>query len=154
MVVLVPCCAWKCVSQLCMFLRLMDVIYYKKLVLSDGHKNCFKDWFLINSLTTWLEPFFNKMILLTEAGKPDNLKSHNFLKPSFTNIWGFRSKWIQCYFGLWGLCSMWIQYESDVYCYLMWIFLRIELLTFLLYVSQTWMSQLTLAVSHCGDIFL
>ena len=50
--------------------------------------------------------------ILSKACKPDNFKSHNFLKLSFTNIRGLRSNfcwlwifpWIKLY---WHCCSMW-----------------------------------------------
>ena len=36
------------------FLRSLGVIYYDRWVLSEGHKNYFKDWFLMNSQSTFL----------------------------------------------------------------------------------------------------
>ena len=36
------------------------------------------------------------MAILSKACKPDNFESHNSLKLSFTNIWGFRSNFVDC----------------------------------------------------------
>ena len=36
------------------------------------------------------------MAILLRACKPDNFESHNSLKLSFTNIWGFRSNFVDC----------------------------------------------------------
>ena len=36
------------------------------------------------------------MAILSKACKPDNFESHSFLKLSFTNIRGFRSKFVDC----------------------------------------------------------
>ena len=57
------------------------------------------------------------MAILSKGCKPDNFKSHNPQKLNLTNILG-----------------------------LVWIFLNVNLLTFLLYVRQTWMTQLILAI--------
>ena len=63
------------------------------------------------------------MAILSNACKPDNFESHNSVKLSFKNIRGLRSN-----------C---VDFES---------FLK-TLLTFLLYVKQTWMTQLILEIS-------
>ena len=65
-----------------------------------------------HNLLFWFWPLFS-----------DKFESHNFLKLSFTNIWG--------------LCSNSVECES---------FLNQTLLTFLLYARQTWMTQLILAI--------
>ena len=36
------------------------------------------------------------MVILSKACKPDNFESHNFLKLSFTNIWGFCLNFVDC----------------------------------------------------------
>ena len=36
------------------------------------------------------------MAILSKACKPDNFESHNFLKLSFTNIWGLCSNFVDC----------------------------------------------------------
>ena len=36
------------------------------------------------------------MAILSKACKPDNFESHNFLKLSFTNIWGLRWNFVDC----------------------------------------------------------
>ena len=64
------------------------------------------------------------MVILSKPYKPDNFESHNSLKRSFTNIQGLQSNFVDC--------------ES---------FLESNFLTFLLYVRQTWMTQLVLAIS-------
>ena len=64
------------------------------------------------------------MAILSKACKPDNFESHNSLKLSFPNIRDLRSNFVDC--------------ES---------FLNQTLLAFLLYVRQTWMTQLILAIS-------
>ena len=40
------------------------------------------------------------MSILSKACKPDNSESHNSLKLSFMNIWGFRSNFVDCEFSL------------------------------------------------------
>ena len=66
------------------FLRTLGVICYGRLVLSEGHKNYFKDWCLINSQPTFLFfklfklnelwPYYqkhvNQIILITQLSKP------------------------------------------------------------------------------------
>ena len=64
------------------------------------------------------------MAILSKACKPDNFESHNSLKLSFTNIRG--------------LCSNFVDFES---------FLESNSPDILLYVRQTWMTQLILAIS-------
>ena len=36
------------------------------------------------------------MVILSKACKPDNFESHNFLKLSFTNIWGLCLNFVDC----------------------------------------------------------
>ena len=68
------------------------------------------------------------MAILSKACKPDNFESHNSLKPSFTtNIQGLHSNFVDCNLSL-----------------------NHTLLTFLLCVRQTWMTQLILAISPWG----
>ena len=63
------------------------------------------------------------MAILSKVCKPDNFESHNSLKLSFTNIRGLRSNFADC--------------ESS---------LESNSPDFLLYVRQTWMTQLILAI--------
>ena len=76
-------------------------ICYDRWILSEGHKNYFKDWCLMNSQPTFLflnylnkphglRPYFQK------ACKPNNFESHNSLKLSFTNIWGLCVSFLDC----------------------------------------------------------
>ena len=67
------------------------------------------------------------MAILSKACKPDNFELHNSLKLSFTDIRGLSLNFID-----------WIVNLS----------LNQTLLTFLLYVRQTWMAQLILANSQ------
>ena len=99
-----PCRAWKCVptaisAVVWIFPRSLGVIYYDR-VLSEGHKNYFNDWCLINSaylsvfnlfLTQWI------MALLPKGCKPDNFEPHNSLKLSFTNIRVLRSNFVESF---------------------------------------------------------
>ena len=64
------------------------------------------------------------MAILSKAWKPYNFESHNSLKLSFTNIRGLHSNFVDCELSL-----------------------NQSLLTFLLCVRQTWMTQLVLAIS-------
>ena len=64
------------------------------------------------------------MTILSRACKPDNFESHDSLKLSFTNIEG--------------LCSNFVDYEFS---------LNQALLTFLLCLRPSWMTQLILAIS-------
>ena len=61
------------------------------------------------------------MVILSKACKPDNFKSHNFLKFNFMNIRGLRSNFVDASLSF-----------------------NQTLLTFLLSVRQTWMTQLIL----------
>ena len=65
------------------------------------------------------------MAILSKARKPDNFESHNSLKLSFMNIRDLRSNFVDCEYFL----------ESN----------SPDIL--LLYVRQTWMTQLILAIS-------
>ena len=92
------------------------------------------DWCLMNSQHTFLffYLFLNQWImdLLSKGCKPNYLESHNSLKLSFTNICGLR---------------MLLNVNLS---------LNLILLTFWLYVRQTSMTQLLLAISLWGVIFL
>ena len=55
-------------------------------------------------LTQW------NMAILSKGCKPENFNPHNSLKLSFTNIWGFRSSFVECESFLGSnshSCSMW-----------------------------------------------
>ena len=65
----------------------------------EGHKNYSKDWFLMNSQSTFVVLTFfklNEMAIVSKERKPNNLESHNSLKLSFTNIRGLRLKFADC----------------------------------------------------------
>ena len=65
------------------------------------------------------------MAILSKARKPDNFESHNSLKLSFMNIRDLRSNFVDC--------ESFLESNSpDIR---------------LLYVRQTWMTQLILAIS-------
>ena len=101
--ILVSCHAWKCALQLFsvvqIFLMYQGVICCNRWPLSDGHKNNFKDWCLMNSQPAFLfltyfklneiwryyQKYINQIIL-----------NHNSLKLSFTNIWGLCSDFVDC----------------------------------------------------------
>ena len=76
-------------------------------------------------LTQWI------MAILSKGCKPDNFEPDNSLKLSFTNIWRLYFNFVEC--------------ES---------FLESNLLTILLCVRQTWMTQLILAISLWGVIHM
>ena len=65
------------------------------------------------------------MAILSKARKPDNFESHNSLKLSFMNIRDLRSNFVDC--------ESFLESNSP------------DIL--LLYVRQTWMTQLILAIS-------
>ena len=108
--------------QWCRFRRSMGVMSSQW-----GSQNFFKDWHLMNSqptifffdlfLTQWI------MAILSKRCKPDNFEPHNSLKRSFTNIRRLRSN----------LLNVNVSFNQT-------------LLTFLLYMRQTWMTQLILAI--------
>ena len=105
-IVLVPCLAGKVSLRLFpvvwIFSRSLSVICSERWIVIKGHKNYVQDWCLMNSQPTFL--FFNLfltqwiMAILSKEYKPDNFKSHNSLKISFTNIWG--------------PCSIFVHFES------------------------------------------
>ena len=83
------------------FLRSLSVICYDRWVLSEGHKNYFKDWCLMNSQSTFLFlTYLNLLnydhIILSKACKPDNFALCNSLNLSFTNIWELRLNFVDC----------------------------------------------------------
>ena len=82
-------------SVVWIFLRSLRVICYDRRVLSAGHKNYLKDWCLMISLPTFL--FLTPWIMgiLSKGCKPD-IRSHNSLKLSFTNIRGLCSNFVDC----------------------------------------------------------
>ena len=139
-VVLVPCSHME-VCPYCYFWwcgyfwgLILGVICYDRWVLSERQKNYFKYWCLLNvqptvlflMLTRWI------MAILSEGCKPENFELHNSLKLSFTNILGLRSNFVDCECWLW--IFPWIKFS--------W------------HVRQTWMTQLILANSLWGVIFL
>ena len=106
------------------FLRSLGVICHDRWVLSEGHKNYFKDWCLINSQPIFL--FFSPNLNLINYGyiikvcKPDNFELHNSLKLRFTNIQGLRSNFVN-------------------------LSMNQTLLTFLLCMRQIWVTQFILS---------
>ena len=98
-------------------------------------KNYFKAWSLTNSQPTFLflTYFLTQwiMALLSKGCKPDNFQPHNSLKLSFTNIWGL-----------------------DLIFLDLNLSLNQTLLTFLLYMRQTWITQVILVISLWEFIFL
>ena len=83
----------------CIFLRAVSVICYDRWVLSEGHKNYFRNWCLMNLQPAFL--LFSQfkvwsMAILSKACKPDNFESHKSLRLSFMNIWGIRSNFFDC----------------------------------------------------------
>ena len=75
-------------------------------------------------LTAYLSTFdlfLTPMTILSKGYKPDNFESHNSVKRNFTIIQNLSSNFLEC--------------EPQT------------LLTFLLYVRQSWISQLILAIS-------
>ena len=78
------------------FLRSLVVICYDRWVLSEGHKNYFKDWCLMNSQPTYL--FLNQFKLnelWSYYQKHVNLALH-VNKLSFTNIRDLRYNFVDC----------------------------------------------------------
>ena len=98
-IILEPCPAWKCVpTAISGYVDITEVpgCHYVRWVLSEGHKNYFKDSFkaylsVFNlSLTQWI------MAMLSKGCKADNFDSHSSLKLSFANICGDRSNFVEC----------------------------------------------------------
>ena len=72
-------------------------IGYDRCVLSEGYKNYFMDWRLMNSQSTFLFlTYYKLMAVLSKSCKPDDFELHNSVKLSFTKIWGLRSNFIDC----------------------------------------------------------
>ena len=84
------------------FLRFLGVICYDRWFFSEGHKNYFKYWCLIKTRPTFLfstslnSMNYGHIIILSKACKPDNFESHYSLKPSFANIRGLHSNFVDC----------------------------------------------------------
>ena len=78
----------------------LGVIFYDRWVLSEGHKNYFKEWISHESEPTFL--FLCNLFKLSELWpyyqKHVNqiILNHITLKLSFTNIWGFYSNFVDC----------------------------------------------------------
>ena len=138
-IVLVPCRAWKCVPTAisggvdisevpgCHLLQQMSSQWGSQKLLQG---------LVSHELTAYLSVFnliLTQRIIptLSKGCKPDKFESHNSLKLSFTNILDLRLNFVKC--------------ES---------FLESNSPVFLLCVRQTWMTQLILATSLWGVIFL
>ena len=82
------------------FLGSLGVIFNEQWILSEGHKNYFKEWCLMKSQPTFLLLTYfltqSIMTILSKGCKPDNFEPHNSLKLSFTNIWGLLSNFVEC----------------------------------------------------------
>ena len=116
------------------FLRSLGVICYDRWVLSEGHKNYFKDWCLMNSQSTFLFlTYFNAMnyghiikrmqtkwLWITQFSK---IWLYEYSWPSFKFCWMLIFSWIKL---SWSSCSMW---------------------------DKPWMTQSFLAISLWGVIF-
>ena len=138
-IVLVPCCAWKCVptaisggvdiSQAPGFHLLQQMSSHwgwQKLLQGLVSHEFTAHLFDFNLfLTQW------NMAIFSKGCKLNNFEPQNSLKLSFTNIWAFVPILLNENFSL-----------------------NQTLLAFLLYERQTWMTQLILATSLWGVIFL
>ena len=132
-IVLVPCRAWKCVPTAisevpgCHLLWQMSSQWGSQKLLQGLVSHELAAYLSVFNLflTEWI------MAILSKQCKPDSFEPHNFLKLSFRNFLGLHSNFVEC--------------ES---------FLESNLLTFLLYARQTWMTQLILAISLWWVIFL
>ena len=76
------------------FLSSLGVISYDRWVLSEGHKNYFKETPYLSVFNLFLTQWI--MAILLKGSKPDNFEPHNSLKLSFTNIWGLHSNFVEC----------------------------------------------------------
>ena len=124
-IVLVPCCAWKCVpAAISHGVDISEVPGCHLLwqMSSQWGSQKLHQGLMSHELTAYLSVFNlfliqGIMVKLSRGCKPDNFEPHNSLKLSFMNIWGLHS-----------------------------IFLNVNLslnqtfMTFLLYVRQTWMT--------------
>ena len=132
------CCTWKCVPTV--ISSGVDISKFPghhlfwQMSSQWGSQNYFKDWYLmkwqptflfLTILTQWI------MVIISKGCKPDNFKSHNSLKLNFTKF------------------EVFIQVLLNVN-----LSLNQTLLTFLLYMKQTWMTQLILTIFLWGVIFL
>ena len=138
-IVLVPCCMWKCVPTAilggvdisevpaCDLLQQTSSQWGLQKLLQGLVSHELTAYFSVFNLflTQWI------MAILSKGCKLDNHESHNSLKLSFMNIQAF------------------IQILLDVN-----LSLSQTLLTLLLCVRQTWMTQLIRTVSLWGVIFL
>ena len=87
-------------AVLWIFLRSLGVICYDRWVLSEGHKNCFKDWSLMNpqptiKLSTNLFKV-SELFWYCQKHVSQIVLDHITLKRSFTNIWSLRSNFVDC----------------------------------------------------------
>ena len=109
------------------FLRSLGVICYNRLVLSEIHKKLLQGW-VSHELTAYFCILnllkLNELWSFYQNHINQIVLNHITLKRSFTNIQGLQSNFVDC--------------ES---------FLESNFLTFLLYVRQTWITQLILAIS-------
>ena len=77
----------------------MGVIWYDKWVLIEVRKIISRiDISWTHSLPFCFNPFLTQWIMAIslEVCKPDTFEQHDFLKLSFTNIWGLRSNFVEC----------------------------------------------------------
>ena len=105
------------------FLRSLGVICYDRWVLSEGHKNCFKDWCLMNSQPTFL---FLTYLNLMNYGHV--IKKHvNQIILNRTTLWSLALRIFEAFVRILLIANL---------------SLNQTLLAFLFCVRQTWMTQL------------
>ena len=103
-IILVPCPTWKCVSTA--ILGDVDISKVSEChllwqMLSQWRSQQLLQGLVAHELTVYLSVFDLSltqwiMAILSKECKPDNFESHNFLKLSFTNIWGLCSNFVDC----------------------------------------------------------
>ena len=126
-----------------MISRSLGIVCYYRWIFSDGHENYFKDWCLMNSQLVFLISTsfqFSEIVILSKGRKPDKFESQlKFEKQKVETLWNLALPVFEVY----------VQISLDVN-----FSLNQTLFTFLLYVRQTWMTQLVLAIFLWGVIFL
>ena len=118
-----------------LFLRSLGVICYDRWVLSGDQKNYFKDWCLMNSQSTFL--FFN--VFKFNEFWPCHQNHVNQIILNGTTLWSIALRIFEAFVQVLLIVNL---------------SLNQTLLTFLLGVRQTWMTQLILAISLWEVIFL
>ena len=94
-VVLVPYHTWTCYFWWCGYFQVPWLSFVTTDEFSVGSQNYFKDWWLMNSQARYFSVFelfltqWIATIILSKGCKSDNFESHNSLKLSLTNVWGW-----------------------------------------------------------------